>query len=66
MLCLQKKVIILGEPSEVYNIDLNLNQLPAEDHFILDKLFDIGLTQIKNKQLRSHDEVIKEIKIPKT
>lgn len=56
----------IGEPSEVYDIDLNLNQLPAEDHFILDKLFDIGLTQIKNKQLRSHDEVMKEIKIPKT
>lgn len=58
----KKEINKVEETAQIYSADLNLDKKPYEDHLVLDKLLDLGLSQIESNDLRSHEDVMKEIK----
>lgn len=58
----KKEINKVEETAQIYSADLNLDKKPSEDHLVLDKLLDLGLSQIESNDLRSHEDVMKEIK----
>ena len=58
----KKEINKIEEPSEIYEVTQNNEATSEELHPVLIQLLEIGLKQIENGEVRTHDEVMADMK----
>ena len=58
----KKEINKIEEPSEIYEVTQNNEATSDELHPVLIQLLEIGLKQIENGEVKTHDEVMADMK----
>ena len=58
----KKEINKIEEPSEIYEVTQNNEATSEALHPVLIQLLEIGLKQIENGEVRTHDEVMADMK----
>lgn len=58
----KKEINKIEEPSEIYEATQNNEATSEELHPVLIQLLEIGLKQIENGEVKTHDEVMADMK----